>query len=488
MSRALPSPRRGSSRAALALVLVVSFVLFAALVCGGGSRGPGVARVVGLAALVSAAVGTWAVAARPRSCWPRPPAVAAQKVPLSSRPGDRVAWPSRQAALLTSPTRIALPELMTDLRCHFNGCNVLGVCLTLAAVAYYVAERYQVHSIHASRAVAAAMPGFHSAAHVQGLCWSAVAILGKPAISAMRKQLAAWDDAIGHAEQVGVTSLLQGLAAAAYCTWCCQGMAWPPPALFWGAVLGSSALNAVIRTAETKAYAIGELSLCAPFLAFDPVMQLMVGGAIMPVLCYFFGWGCGESACFTARRTLAVAGIAVGMLNLSSRGGQQKISAASGFRLPRGAGLIIANCALYAFTYRLDAAAIGVASTAFYYCISRLVMAGSCLAGGVLLTARRGSAPSDDAWWCGDISSRFTPFLRPRAAVCIVAVCILDAAYMLSMFKAVSLISPVFVAAVKRGGGVLVSALFGAIFFGETLSGRVVPLLTIATAVSVLCL
>ena len=39
--------------------------------------------------------------------------------------------------------------------------------------------------------------------------------------------------------------------------------------------------------------------------------------------------------------------------------------------------------------------------------------------------------------------------------------------------KAVSLISPVLVSAVKRGGGIVVSALFGAVFFGEKLRGRI---------------
>merc|ERR1719229_379003 len=115
-------------------------------------------------------------------------------------------------------------------------------------------------------------------AYVRGLCWSCVAIVGKPVISALRKSLAGWKEAIGHAEQVGVTSLIQGLAAA-MCCWClpASGLAWPPPGHFWLAMLVSAGLNALIRTWETKAYAIGEMSLCSPFLAFDPVMQLAIG-------------------------------------------------------------------------------------------------------------------------------------------------------------------------------------------------------------------
>lgn len=62
-----------------------------------------------------------------------------------------------------------------------------------------------------------------------------------------------------------------------------------------------------------------------------------------------------------------------------------------------------------------------------------------------------------------------------------------DAAYMLSMYQAVSLISPVLVSAVKRGGGIVVSACFGAIFFGEKLEGRKQLLCVVAIGVMILC-
>lgn len=50
--------------------------------------------------------------------------------------------------------------------------------------------------------------------------------------------------------------------------------------------------------------------------------------------------------------------------------------------------------------------------------------------------------------------------------------------------KAVSLISPVLVSAVKRGGGIVVSALFGAVFFGEKLEGRKQLLCVVAIGVT----
>eukprot|EP00443_Scrippsiella_acuminata_P030302 CAMPEP_0115340484 /NCGR_PEP_ID=MMETSP0270-20121206/91172_1 /TAXON_ID=71861 /ORGANISM="Scrippsiella trochoidea, Strain CCMP3099" /LENGTH=376 /DNA_ID=CAMNT_0002761943 /DNA_START=1 /DNA_END=1131 /DNA_ORIENTATION=+ len=347
-----------------------------------------------------------------------------------------------------------------------------------------------------------------SSGYVKGLLWSCVAIVGKPIISALRKRLANWKEVIGHAEQVGVTSLLQGTAAAIYCTRLSAGdLNWPPPSGFWLLMAASSALNAIIRTAETRAYAIGELSLCAPFLAFDPVMQLAIGSVVLPVACQIMGWSCDEGIRFTARHTFAVLSIVWGkslsfgdmarsrLVSTRGAGSCDGISdsAATGLwrsirqlRLPKGAALIILNCALYSFTYRFDRAAIGLSSTVFYFSCSRLLMAVTCILGSTA-AGRSASAAGVEESGSG-LLARLAPFLQPRVALIVLLVCVIDGFYMLSMYRAVSLISPVFVSAVKRGGGVLVSALLGSIFFGEGLSGRRGALLTIALGVTILCL
>jgi hypothetical protein len=57
------------------------------------------------------------------------------------------------------------------------------------------------------------------------------------------------------------------------------------------AAVGSSVLGALVKTLETKAFAESDMSLCAPFLAFDPVMQFVVGVGVLPHTCgsaYFF--------------------------------------------------------------------------------------------------------------------------------------------------------------------------------------------------------
>eukprot|EP00933_Yihiella_yeosuensis_P008872 TRINITY_DN11456_c0_g1_i1.p1 TRINITY_DN11456_c0_g1~~TRINITY_DN11456_c0_g1_i1.p1 ORF type:complete len:111 (-),score=23.01 TRINITY_DN11456_c0_g1_i1:65-397(-) len=96
----------------------------------------------------------------------------------------------------------------------------------------------------------------------------------------------------------------------------------------------------------------------------------------------------------------------------------------------------------------------------------------------------RGSKdPTSCFFWQG-----FTPLLRGPVAVRVLGICISEALYMLALFKAISLISPVYVTAVKRGGGVLLSALIGVVFFGESIHRKELPLLAVATGVTFLCL
>jgi hypothetical protein len=89
----------------------------------------------------------------------------------------------------------------------------------------------------------------------------------------------------------------------------------------------------------------------------------------------------------------------------------------------------------------------------------------------------------------GGVSRKaLAPFAQPRVLGLLAGVCALDAVYMLCLYKAVTLISPVYVAAIKRGGGVLLSSLLGVTCFGESVAGRVAPILSIAAGVVLLCL
>lgn len=308
--------------------------------------------------------------------------------------------------------------------------------------------------------------------HVSGLCWSAVAIVGRPAASALRKEIATprAGKAVSHAEQVGMTSLIQGLVAMAFLVLTGNFSFSALPMVFWICLASSSFLNAIIKTAETHAYKVGEMSLCAPFLAFDPVIQLLVGSLVLPLLHFLFLGGGSLAVSLSLRKASAVACIAAGMLALS-----MTEKAASTRALPKGAGFIILNCVLYSATYRLDAAAVGVSSSLCLFAYCRLVMAAMCFS--TRITADKSSK----------VDTETTGLWEPRTLLLLLFVCVVDAAYMLSMYQAVSLISPVLVSAVKRGGGIVVSACFGAIFFGEKLEGRKQLLCVVAIGVMILC-
>ena len=57
-----------------------------------------------------------------------------------------------------------------------------------------------------------------------------------------------------------------------------------------------------------QAYAITDVSLCAPFLAFDPVMQFLLPALLAPLACAAAGVGCADAKTSfpPGRRTSAI--------------------------------------------------------------------------------------------------------------------------------------------------------------------------------------
>ena len=227
-----------------------------------------------------------------------------------------------------------------------------------------------------------------------GLFYSACALLGNAGTGALRKLLS--QQQVGHAENVGFAMLLQGSAQIIYLA--VIGALFTAGnteagTSFWTAAVGSSVINAFIKTMETKAFAENDISLCAPFLAFDPVMQFLVAVIVLPATCASpIHFGCDEvKTTFPTHHILAVFGIAVGAFWLaasaasstastgvtlkhlmpvldpaSSRrkaaGAVKSASAGAGgigahllalfAVLPLGSRLILVNCILYGFTSR----------------------------------------------------------------------------------------------------------------------------------------
>lgn len=297
-----------------------------------------------------------------------------------------------------------------------------------------------------------------------GIFFSFVATSGNAAVSLLRKQLSK-TSAIAPAQQVGVATLLQGFAALVYCqtNGIDLGSKLSATAFLIPAV-ASSMLNAVTKTLETKAYAVTDVSLCAPFLAFDPVMQFVLPALLAPLTCSLLGIGCDDAkAVFPAYHPLAVASVAAGAFLLAK--GKSKE-----FSLPLGSRLILVNCCIYALTSRLDKAAIKQAGKIVYYTYGRLLMASSCFAGGKRLDKKA-----------------IAEFKKPAAILLILLICLSEAVYMLALYQAFAKISPVYVTAIKRGGGLLLSSLAGVVFFNEPLQGRLFPILSIVCAVVALC-
>ena len=127
----------------------------------------------------------------------------------------------------------------------------------------------------------------------QGLFYSFLALCGNTAAALLRKQVSR-GSSVRPAEQVGLATAIQGVAALAYCS--SQGLLGTAVAgTFLLPAVGSSVLNALTKTLETKAYAITDVSLCAPFLAFDPVMQFLLPALLAPLACAAAGVGCADA-------------------------------------------------------------------------------------------------------------------------------------------------------------------------------------------------
>lgn len=322
--------------------------------------------------------------------------------------------------------------------------------------------------------------------YILGLGAACLALVGNAMVGALRKILSQHN--VGSAQQVGIATLIQGIFAIAYCLY--SGdlamestedfISHLPGKPFWIAAVGASVLNGIVKTLETKAFSETDISLCAPFLAFDPVMQFVVGVAVMPLACKLMDFGCDEAkSTYPAYHVLSVACIAFGAFLLgkgTASGGKVSASMAKAKYLgplPVGSWYILLNCVIYGFTSRMDKVAIKSAGKTLYYAYGRLLMAASTLGG---------------AFMSGALTWReLKKFCTPSVMSLLAGICVADAVYMLSLYQAFAWISPVYVTAIKRGGGILLSSLLGVVLFGESMAGRFGPILTICLGVTYLC-
>lgn len=317
-----------------------------------------------------------------------------------------------------------------------------------------------------------------SSSYLLGLGFSGLALVGSTAVGALRKVVSA--KGVGSAEQVGIACLVQGVVALVICVRAGEIGAAPLPGRFWWSAAGASSLLVLVKTLETRAYAESDISLCAPFLAFDPVMQLLVGVVAMPFLCPLIGLGCDEpEKPYPLHHLLSLICVVLGAFSLST-GAAAAVGSARGGKAQRSVGglavgswYILFNCVLYGFTSRMDKVAISSSSKTVYYAWGRLIMAGTALGG----TAAAGGS-----------LARLRKLVQPSVILLILLTCGADALYQLSQYQAMARISPVYVTAIKRGGGILLSSMIGTALFSESLEGRLLPILAIVVGVVFLCL
>ncbi|KAJ1463083.1 hypothetical protein M885DRAFT_584046 [Pelagophyceae sp. CCMP2097] len=313
-----------------------------------------------------------------------------------------------------------------------------------------------------------------------GLAFSFLALCGNTGASLLRKRLSS-TGTVSPALMVGAAALAQGAVAVAYCA--ANGLLESVALAFILPAVASSVLNALTKTLETRAYATTDVSLCAPFLAFDPVMQFLVPAVLAPVACWVSkdAGACAAAAAatnFPAYHPLAVCCVAAGAFLVArcaapAKGAPAKRGASGAPQmvgpLPLGAWLILFNCVVYAFTSRLDKLAIGAAGKALYFAYGRLLIALTCFAG---------ARPS---------GAEVRALAEHPTATLLCLVCVAEAVYMLALYQAFAYISPVYVTAIKRGGGVLVSSAASFFLLKEPSNGKLFPILVVVFGTVALC-
>ena len=168
-----------------------------------------------------------------------------------------------------------------------------------------------------------------------------------------------------------------------------------------------------------------------------------------PLACRFMGIGCGLTAEFPPYHPLAVVCVGTGAYLLASvaakaaakaKKSDSKVDARTAYGLPIGAWMILGNCAIYSITSRLDKLAVLAAGKTLYYAYGRVIMASTCFLG---------VRPGKEA---------VKELTQPKVASLVLATCAVEAVYMLALYQAFACISPVYVTAIKRGGGVLLAS------------------------------
>eukprot|EP00937_MAST-01D_sp_MAST-1D-sp2_P001594 g1594.t1 len=340
-----------------------------------------------------------------------------------------------------------------------------------------------------------------------GLALAGMTAVGNAMTDVGRKMLSR--TRIGNAEQIAIVCLLEGAIGLLYLL--CTGALELPPWVFWLPATASALLNALAKTLQTKAYSEYDISLCAPFNAALPVMQFLVSTYVLrepelPLRRVAGVFVVAAGAMTLARRSApgrTNAGGAAGAKSpkAGQRGGSRGLAGDPGFRvagLSMGPLIVLFNCTVWSFTTKLDELATRAAGKTVYLCIGK-TMTGIAAGIGALGAGRARSvsgraklqpaAAKAAATAAAAAAAAPRPlWRRPDVLGLLLAVACLEGFYMLCYYAAITRTSKVYVVAIKKGGGLLISALFGALFFKESTEGRKLPVAAIVAGVVLLAL
>ncbi len=245
-----------------------------------------------------------------------------------------------------------------------------------------------------------------------------------------------------------------------------------PGRSFWAPALASAACSACTATLLTKAYSLGEMSLCAPFNAALPVFQFFVTSFVLH-----------DEERLPVHKLIGVA-VVVAASFVLARAGRASSHGRSSL-LPPGAALVLLCCAVWSFVTKFDQEATRAAGSALVYVCYAKTLTGLWAAFGASLL---GSGAEKGGKAGGGAAARSLRLLRasPRLSLVLLGVAITEACYMGCYFAALTRVSKVVVVAVKKGGNLLVSSAGGVLLFGEKAEGRVLPVLGVVVGVALM--
>merc|ERR1740139_481170 len=256
-----------------------------------------------------------------------------------------------------------------------------------------------------------------------------------------------------------------------------------PGGEFWLPALAAAAASALTTSMLAKAYSDNDISSCAPFNAALPVFQLLVTSLVLR-----------DEARLPAHRIAGVCVITGCAFWLAKVSKQKAAGTGRAPLLPPGAPTVLAVCAIQSVSTKFDQMATKAGGGALVYlCYAKLLAGLWATLGAAALSAPAPPAGGDDAAGkakaaiAGGAARRSVALLRARPALLLLlGVAAMEAVYMGCFYASLTIVSKVYVVAIKKGGNLLVTSVGGWVLFGEPHAGRVGPVLGVVAGVALM--